>query len=484
MTDWFSPVDRARMGNNNDVVSNVQTLRTQMQQVLGQTAQAQNLGELSNDVWALNTSFPSICQGRLTLVSGNPTPNSRANINGFYFTPYIGNLIGMYNGSTWDQIVFNELSILVQQSQTGNTHNGTAVVDGLTDTSQLVVGMWVSGTGIPATAAIQSVDSATQITMTVNSTASASVSVSFKVPTSTDIDIFIVNTGNGALALRMLFWNARSGGTISNVTNASPMVVTSSFTPPTGNNITVNIRNVVGATGANGTWRVGTVGAGTYTLLNLDGSNSSAGGAYTSGGSDQYADQTGITRASALTLQDGVYVLSSDHTWRYLGSAHVSNTGLINDSLLSRCLWNYYNRIQRPMEFNDGGSVYNSGTINTWIPGHNNTSHRLEFMMGQIENGISASKRVGCSTGSSGIGQSGVAFCGAGTSGPTYFTRTQNANASLVAVPLVSSLGNTDFYLTLNPGYFYLQDMEFASSTTNVAWRPLNEYLLEGLVWA
>lgn len=63
---------------------------------------------------------------------------------------------------------------------TGTTTNGSAVITGLSSTASLSVGMAVIGTGIGAAPnAIVSIDSATQVTLLVNSTASAAVTITF-----------------------------------------------------------------------------------------------------------------------------------------------------------------------------------------------------------------------------------------------------------------------------------------------------------------
>lgn len=65
-------------------------------------------------------------------------------------------------------------------SQTGTTTDGSAVVTGLSDTSSFVADDWqLTGTGIPTETYIESVDSATQITMSNAATASGSVTLSF-----------------------------------------------------------------------------------------------------------------------------------------------------------------------------------------------------------------------------------------------------------------------------------------------------------------
>ncbi len=55
---------------------------------------------------------PSVCQGRLTLTSGNPFPTvDVVNGNRIFYTPEIGNLIALYTGAGWAQYEFSELEI-------------------------------------------------------------------------------------------------------------------------------------------------------------------------------------------------------------------------------------------------------------------------------------------------------------------------------------------------------------------------------------
>lgn len=56
------------------------------------------------------------------------------------------------------------------ESETGDTTNGSAIITSIGDTSVLRVGMRAVGTGIPADAVIDSIDSATQVTLTENAT--------------------------------------------------------------------------------------------------------------------------------------------------------------------------------------------------------------------------------------------------------------------------------------------------------------------------
>jgi hypothetical protein len=72
-----------------------------------------------------------------------------------------------------DVNLFNAITI----QQSGTTTSASAVVTGLSDTSNMSPGMPMSGTGVPATTVIQSVDSSTQITMSLTATGSATTAL-------------------------------------------------------------------------------------------------------------------------------------------------------------------------------------------------------------------------------------------------------------------------------------------------------------------
>lgn len=67
----------------------------------------------------------------------------------------------------------------VSVTVTGSTTSGSAVVTGLPRTINLHVGMNVSGTGIPASTTVLSIDSATQVTLSANATATGTPSLTF-----------------------------------------------------------------------------------------------------------------------------------------------------------------------------------------------------------------------------------------------------------------------------------------------------------------
>jgi hypothetical protein len=77
-----------------------------------------SLDDIHTAINALETRNAALCQGRLTTQSGDPTgitaPPGVGPSATLYFTPFHGNLIALYNGSTgWDTIPFAETAIAV-----------------------------------------------------------------------------------------------------------------------------------------------------------------------------------------------------------------------------------------------------------------------------------------------------------------------------------------------------------------------------------
>lgn len=134
-------------------------------------------------------------EARLTLETGVPfSTGSQTAKTILYLTKYNGDQISLYNGSAFPVIPINsDVSIHTTDIQTGTTTNGSPTITGLIDTSQFVLGMKISGTGIGANAVILSIDSATQITSSVNSTANGTVGITFKCPALTVYDVYVHN---------------------------------------------------------------------------------------------------------------------------------------------------------------------------------------------------------------------------------------------------------------------------------------------------
>lgn len=93
------------------------------------------------------------------------------------------------------------------------------------------------------------------------------------------------------------------------------------------------------------------------------------------------------TRATALTTQDGVLVKSGDAARRYVGTFYgtTAGNGQIEDSKANRYLWNYYNRVLRPMHASLQGSAGYSYDTQTLRQTNNNTGNQLNMVIGVSE---------------------------------------------------------------------------------------------------
>lgn len=115
------------------------------------------------------------------------------------------------------------------------------------------------------------------------------------------------------------------------------------------------------------------------------------------------------TRATALTTQNGVLVKTGATTRRYLGTFYstTAGNGQIEDSLAKRNLYNYYNRVLRPMKAATDATGNWTYTTATWRQANANTANQLEYVQGVSEDEVHAEVNVQTS-------QSGTADHGPG----------------------------------------------------------------------
>src|SRR5262252_2386651 len=115
--------------------------------------------------------------GRLTLTTATPVTSSDVSgVNMIYYTPYTSNRISLWNGVYWVPLTFTELSmdlhgfaISQRPTFTGTTTASSPVITGITSTSNLAIGDLLDlGNNFLGDAAIVSVDSASQVTMSKN----------------------------------------------------------------------------------------------------------------------------------------------------------------------------------------------------------------------------------------------------------------------------------------------------------------------------
>jgi hypothetical protein len=122
-----------------------------------------------------------------------------------------------------DAPLFNAITI----QQSGVTTNGSAVVTGLSDTSNMSPGMPMSGIGVQAATVVQSVDSSTQVTMSLTATVSATTPLVFA-PYGVGDGTTTFGIPNRAF---IAVGRDNASGSASNVTQVSTTISTTSGSP-------------------------------------------------------------------------------------------------------------------------------------------------------------------------------------------------------------------------------------------------------------
>lgn len=277
------------------------------------------------------------------------------------------------------------------------------------------------------------------------------------------------NVTGGANGLRQVC-NGRLTGTSGNPDTDTNSTTTVYFTPYLGNFVALY-------TGS--TWL-----AYTFTELSL-----SLSGLATSTNADiflyvnagvltlQYVAWTNdTTRASAIALQDGIYVLGSDHTKRYLGSIRniPSTPGTTTDTPTQRFIWNYYNRLIRPMRVLGTGSW--TYTTAAYRQANASSANQIAFLIGVQEVSVDARLQASC-TNTTGA-QCSVAIGEDSTTGPA----TKNifglgTNVSGGFLTLTSSYSNG----SLAVGYHSLAWLEYSEAVGTTTWWGASTNIRSGL---
>lgn len=95
-------------------------------------------------------------------------------------------------------------------------------------------------------------------------------------------------------------------------------------------------------------------------------------------------------RATALALQDGVWVKSGDATRRYLGTCRsTSGGGDTTDTTAQRFVWNYYHRVRRPMRVLEATDTWTYTTA-TYRQANGATANQLALVVGVQESLVRA----------------------------------------------------------------------------------------------
>jgi len=111
---------------------------------------------------------------------------------------------------------------------------------------------------------------------------------------------------------------------------------------------------------------------------------------------------SGNVRATALVLQNGVLSKTGALTRRYLGTFYTTATTTTEDSYANRYLWNYYNRVARPMRRSEVAASW-TYTTNTTRQANGNTANQLNFVYGWQEDPITVAASAGVANTNTGV---------------------------------------------------------------------------------
>ena len=178
------------------------------------------------------------------------------------------------------------------------------------------------------------------------------------------------------------------------------------------------------------------------------------------------------TRAQAISLRDGIYVLTDDPRMRYIGSFRTTDSsGQTEDSgdrgslvECKRYVWNYYNRVPRRIRIIDATGSWSYST-NTWRSWDNNTANRVSFVIGVSENPVflrfDAFVRSTSATDREHIG---IDLDGTTANDAQVYTYT----AMQVASQVVALQATYDSTVAI--GYHFLQLLEIAGAAGTSTW--------------
>jgi hypothetical protein len=191
------------------------------------------------------------------------------------------------------------------------------------------------------------------------------------------------------------------------------------------------------------------------------------------------------TRATALATQDGVYCKTGALTRRYVGSFYASGANTTEDSVANRYVWNYYNRVARPMILNSPGATwtYTSATVRI---ANNTATNRVNFMVGVAEDVVDATLSTSSENTDAGVARS-IGFGLDETAAYTSIT-TQlaiNPGASLAAEEVFHHTAM--FRRIVAAGQHELNWLEVSAATGTTTWGDSSGNFcsgISGVIWA
>lgn len=182
----------------------------------------------------------------------------------------------------------------------------------------------------------------------------------------------------------------------------------------------------------------------------------------------------GTTRATALTLQDGVLSKTGALTRRYLGTFYTTSTTQTEDSAAKRFVWNYAQRVPRALYRVESTASwgYNTTTIRQ---ANGSTANQVAVIVGFAEDALHVAV-VGMqqySAGNAAAGNTGI-----GVDSVTAFSTAQLQMATMYSTVLG---GSTEYYSTYasyegipSVGFHYYAMLEVAAGATTTFYGTQN----------
>lgn len=171
------------------------------------------------------------------------------------------------------------------------------------------------------------------------------------------------------------------------------------------------------------------------------------------------------TRATGLTMQDGVEVKSGDPTRVYVGTIRIVTAGgACEDSQRRRLVWNNRCRVRRHQFFREATS--HAYTTATWRAWNNVATNRLEMVCGLVEDAWSLQFRGNQTGGSS---ATGIGLTHNAATSPLAVT-TEHAPAGFASVASTNGthqMDSSDVEALLGFNYATLMEIGAASANFN-----------------
>ena len=172
------------------------------------------------------------------------------------------------------------------------------------------------------------------------------------------------------------------------------------------------------------------------------------------------------TRATAITFQNGVYCKSGTLTRRYVGTFYATASNQTDDSVTKRCLFNYYNRVKRPMRVRESTNSWGYTTL-TWRQANGATANKLEYVVGVGEDSAEFTLIASSSNTSGGVDRSASIGFDSTTSGP--------GSTSVVSVAITGSANEIVQHSAFGSlygsiGYHYASWNEISEATGTTTW--------------